>query len=79
MIPGFDRAAMMAKLNRLREVMPEEKIFLQRADGALMLSPLAAKKLAEMDAQDQEDWRDAHRAEAAAVVARLFADGENAA
>lgn len=72
MRPGFDPGAMRAKLDSLREIIREDQIFVQTADGRLMLSPLAAQKLAEMDLKAAQDWRDEHRDEAAKLAADMI-------
>lgn len=72
MTTGFNPSAMRAKLDALREILPEEKIFLATADGRPVLSPLAAQKLAEMDLKTAADWRDEHRDEASKLAAEMI-------
>jgi hypothetical protein len=72
---GFDRNKMLKQLERLREVMDEDEIFIQGPDHRVYLSPKASRKLAAFAVEDAEAWWAEHHdsaAEAAASILEQF-------
>ncbi len=71
------RARMMRQIERLREVMDEDLIFVQHDDGSIRLSVKAARMLARMAEDDAEQWRADHRGEAETAAADILARFQN--
>jgi hypothetical protein len=63
---------MREKLERLRQVMPEDEIFILDMYGRPLLSPKAARRLEAMDLEDMQARWDAARPEAERAAAWML-------
>lgn len=64
---GMDKAAVRARLDKLRVLMPEDEIFRVGAGGMVTLSPKAARLLTSLHAEELQE-------NAMRAVADLFAN-----
>lgn len=72
---------MLQQIQRLREVMDEDEIFIQGPGGQVYLSPKAGRKLAAFAVEDSEAWWAENKpaaAEAAASILDQFQGGKAA-